>query len=192
MPPFLALLLRFRGKGVAARDTRGDMSVPSTAVLGLSGRGIGALAFSCTATGEERYFCCTLDRCGLGPAPHTVSQRSGKDPSPLRSVPRLIFGRAAPTSHQASGLHFAPALCCRGSLMYTPNTLTLYIRNTFALTEFSGVHSVSKGSHLAYKLAHLTWDKWLSQRCSEPPSAMILKRGRILRSNIVGGRGNLR
>src|ERR671921_887473 len=128
MPPFLALLLRFRGKGVAARDTRGDMSIPSTAVLDLSGWGIGAPAFSCTATGEERYFCCTLDRCGLGPAPHTVYPRSGKDPSPLRSVPRLIFGRAAPTSHQASGLHFAPVPCCKVFLTYTPHTLTLYIR----------------------------------------------------------------
>jgi hypothetical protein len=28
--------------------------------------------------------------------------------SPHRSVPRLIFGRAAPTSHQASGLGIAP------------------------------------------------------------------------------------
>jgi hypothetical protein len=37
MPPFLALLLRFRRKGVAAHNTRGDMSIPSTAVLGLSG-----------------------------------------------------------------------------------------------------------------------------------------------------------
>jgi hypothetical protein len=129
MPPFLALLLRFRGKTVAAHNTRGDMSIPSTAVLGLSWRGIGAPAFSCTATGEERYFCCTLDRCRLGPAPHTVSPRSGKDPSPpQRSVPRLIFGRAAPTSHQASGLHFAPVPCCKVFLMYTPNTLTLYVR----------------------------------------------------------------
>ena len=48
--------------------------------------------------------------------------------SPLGSVPRVIFGRAAPTSHQASGLHFAPAPCCKVFIMYTPNTLTLYIR----------------------------------------------------------------
>ena len=91
MPPFLALLLRFRRKTVAAHNTRGDMSIPSTAVLGLSGRGIGAPAFSCTATGEERYFCCTLDRCGLGPAPHTVSPRSGKDPSPPQVVPPASY-----------------------------------------------------------------------------------------------------
>src|SRR5215208_300786 len=38
----------------------------------------------------------------------------GKGPfSPLRSVPRLLSGRAAPTSHQASGLRFAPVLCRR-------------------------------------------------------------------------------
>src|SRR5918993_4431302 len=28
IPPFLALLVRFRGKGVAARDARGDMAIP--------------------------------------------------------------------------------------------------------------------------------------------------------------------
>ena len=95
-----------------AHNTRGDLSIPSTAVLGLSGWGFRAPALSCTSTGKERYFCCTLDRCGLGPAPHTVSPRSGKDRSPLRSFSRLIFGRAAPTPHQASGLRFAPALCC--------------------------------------------------------------------------------
>ena len=107
MPPFLALLLRFRRKTVAAHNTRGDMSIPSTAVLGLSGRGIGAPAFSCTATGEERYFCCTLDRCGLGPAPHTVSPRSGKDPSPLRG-PSRVLSLAGPLRHQ-SGVR--PSLC---------------------------------------------------------------------------------
>jgi hypothetical protein len=129
MPPFLALLLRFRRKTVAAHNTRGDMSIPSTAVLGLSGRGIGAPAFSCTATGEERYFCCTLDRCGLGPAPHTVSPRSGKDPSPPQVVPPASYlwpGRS--DINQASGLHFAPVPCCKVFLMYTPNTLTLYVR----------------------------------------------------------------
>lgn len=129
MPPFLALLLRFRRKTVAAHNTRGDMSIPSTAVLGLSGRGIGAPAFSCTATGEERYFCCTLDRCGLGPAPHTVSPRSGKDPSPLRGPSRVLsLAGLLQHSHQASGLHFAPVPCCKVFLMYTPNTLTLYVR----------------------------------------------------------------
>ena len=81
-----------------AHNTRGDMSIPSTAVLGLSGRGIGAPAFSCTATGEERYFCCTLDRCGLGPAPHTVSPRSGKDPSPP-SGPSRVLSLAGPLQH---------------------------------------------------------------------------------------------
>jgi hypothetical protein len=100
--------------------------------------------------------------------------------SPLGSVPRLLSGRVAPTSHQASGLRFAPVPCCKVFLMYTPNTNFVHKRSdmgilpsaslalsgwgyadfhgavNFALTEFDGVHPVSKRSHLAYKLAHLT------------------------------------
>jgi hypothetical protein len=94
---------------VLAHNTRGDMSIlRAPAELVLSGRGFRVPAFSCTATGEERHFCCTLDRCGLGPASRTVSPRSGKDPSPLRSFPRLIFGRAAPLQ-LTSGVR--PSLC---------------------------------------------------------------------------------
>jgi hypothetical protein len=94
---------------VLAHNTRGDMSIlRAPAELVLSRRGFRVPAFSCTATGEERHFCCTLDRCGLGPASRTVSPRSGKDPSPLRSFPRLIFGRAAPLQ-LTSGVR--PSLC---------------------------------------------------------------------------------
>jgi hypothetical protein len=94
---------------VLAHNTRGDMSIlRAPAELVLSGRGFRVPAFSCTATGEERHFCCTLDRCGLGPASRTVSPRSGKDPSPLRSFPRLIYGRAAPLQ-LISGVR--PSLC---------------------------------------------------------------------------------
>jgi hypothetical protein len=144
----------------------------------------GLPAFSYTATGEERHFCCTLDRCELGPASRTVSPRSGKDPSSLRDPSRVLLSLARPlhsNSYQASGLCFASPLCCSVFLMYTPNTLSMYIRSpdmsilssaslalpgrgdalfhgamNFALTEFDGVHPVSKRSHLVYKLAHLT------------------------------------
>ena len=86
----------------------------------------GALAFSCTATGEERYFCCPLDRCGLAPASHTVSPRSGKDPSPpqVRPASSLRPGRSNITSGVRPSLY--PGPMPQGILMYTTG---LYIRN---------------------------------------------------------------
>ena len=72
------------------------------------GQGIlrGVWAFSRTAPGEERYFCYPFDRCVLAPIWRTLSQRSGKDPPPPSdgSVPHLLSGRVAPTSHRAPGL----------------------------------------------------------------------------------------
>jgi hypothetical protein len=68
----------------------------------------GVPALSCSALGEERYFCYPFGRCGLDPVTRTVSPRSGKDPSPLGSDPCLLSGRAAPTSHRASGLSLCP------------------------------------------------------------------------------------
>src|SRR5215216_2867295 len=78
----------------------------------------GAPAFSCTATGEERYFCCPLDRCGLAPASRTVSSRSGKDPSPP-SGPFRILSLAGPLQHHTRrpALRFAPP---RSQLSGTP------------------------------------------------------------------------
>src|ERR687889_1532729 len=90
------------------------------------GRGFRAPAFSCTATGEERYFCCPFDRCGLAPASRTVSPRSGKDLSSLLG-PSRVLSLAGPLHHQShrvSGLRFAVVLCTLG-----PQPLILYIRN---------------------------------------------------------------
>jgi hypothetical protein len=73
------------------------------------GRGSRAPAFSCTATGEEWYFCCPLDRCGLTPASPTVSPRSGKDPPPP-SGPSRVFSQAGRLQHHiTSGVR--PSLC---------------------------------------------------------------------------------
>jgi hypothetical protein len=54
----------------------------------------GTRAFACTAPGEKRYFYCPFDRCELAPVSHTVSQRSGKGPSPIGPDPCLLSGRA--------------------------------------------------------------------------------------------------
>ena len=106
--------------------------MPRIGILGSSlpeglGTGLyGALAFSCTATGEERYFCCPLDRCGLAPASHTVSPRSGKDPSPpqVRPASSLRPGRSNITSGVRPSLY--PGPMPQGILMYTTG---LYVRN---------------------------------------------------------------
>jgi hypothetical protein len=92
-------------------------SVCSILPIAICGPGLSvAPAFSCTATSEERYFCCPLDRCGLAPASRTVSPRSGKDLCPLTG-PSRVLSLAGPLhhqSHRASGLRFAPSPCRRG------------------------------------------------------------------------------
>ena len=85
---------------VLAHNTRGDMSIlRAPAELVLSGRGFRVPAFSCTATGEERHFCCTLDRCGLGPASRTGVPKIGKGSFSPQVLPASYLwpGRSTPT-----------------------------------------------------------------------------------------------
>jgi hypothetical protein len=85
-----------------AHNTR-RYGYPSSTILALSGRGFRAPAFTCTATGEELYFCYPFDRCGLAPVSPTVSPRAGKDPPPP-SGPSRVFSHRAGASFGASRL----------------------------------------------------------------------------------------
>src|SRR5215212_4840761 len=81
----------------------------------------GAPVFSCTATGEERYFCCPLDRCGLSPASRTVFPRSGKDPVPSDPSRILSLPRPRCTGPSSTNAAFAlPRPDAAGLILCTP------------------------------------------------------------------------